>query len=296
MGHILAKVELNLKSMKGLILSPGNIFWKQKSGGVVLISSKADFLNLELIEKLSKANHTLLIEDQFDLSLQDEFTQLFKAHEDELLVKEKKEWREKLINLFSKQFAENEFSQFELDQMTWKVFSLVTREQAKLYLDMDINLFKRSLSVATSYTLCAFILGYYSDVFLKNLFTNTFISLMSLEKIDPLPTLKTKLEQIRESESLSHEDKKYLANVYQSKTALLGERYDGSGIQNINKKEMTDLELVFVALCNHYSFDGHEHKSIFNEIKNSNFKCERKVLDLLYKSLGKKENFAQMSA
>ncbi len=297
MGNFLEKVDLNLNDLKGLVLSPGNIFWKQKSGALVLISSKSDFLNREMIEKLASSNHKLVIENQIDPHLQNEFVELFKAHEKELLIKEKLKWRGQIINLFSNQFSEKNFTQFEVDQMACAVFSSMTSEEVKHYLDLDIDLFKRSLSIASSYTFCAFLLGYYSDTFLKKLFMETIVSLMSFENIDPPLTLKSKLEKIRDVESLSLEDRHYLKEVYHEKNALLGERYDGSGVQSINMKEMTDLELVFVALNKHFPLVvNNEHSSIFYEIKNSEFNCENKVLTVLNKILERKENAALMSA
>lgn len=293
----MAKVDLNLIDLKGLVLSPGNIFWKQKSGALVLISGKSDFLNRDLIKKLANSNHTLVIEDQIDPHLQNEFIELFKAHNKELLIKEKLKWRGQIINLFSNKFSESSVTQFEVDQMAWLVFSTMTSEEAKHYLDMDIDLFKRSLSIASSYTMCAFLLGCYNDTFLKKLFIETIVNLMGLENIDPVPTLKSKLEKIRETETLSPEETNYLKEVFHEKKALIGERYDGSGVQNINKKEMTDLELVFVSLCNHFSFVvSNEQSSIFYEIKNSGLNCEKKVLGMLKKSMEINENAAPMSA
>ena len=54
------------------------------------------------------------------------------------------------------------------------------------FLEEDIELFKRSMSVATSYTLCAFMLGYYADNFLSDIFNETFLNLMDFKKKSPL--------------------------------------------------------------------------------------------------------------
>lgn len=295
MALILAKLDLNLKDVKGFILSPGNVFWQQKSGAHILLSAKSDFLNLPLIEKLSNANHILLIENQINLQLQHDFVEYFKGHQAEMLIREKLQWRSKLMTLFSEELGSDEVSQFEVDELAWKVFSRVSYEQARKFLEEDINLFKRSMSVSSSYTLCAFMLGYYSDEFLAKLFTDTFLNLMDLNASVPLQTLKMKLEKIRTLESLQVEDKQILEDIYQltnKRNVVLGERYDGSGVRQINKREMTDLELVLVALNDHYSYSDNSYKSIFYEIKNSLFKCDKKILNVLEKCMETKKIIA----
>jgi hypothetical protein len=290
-------MELNLKHLKGLILSPGNIFWIQKSGSRVLISAKEDFLNCELIEKLFKNNDKLLIENSIDYHLQHDFLELLEAHSEQILVREKGQWREAIIELCSTTFASPEFTQFEINQSLWVAFSNLKRDEAKKFLEMDIALFKRSLSIASNYTLCAFLLGYYDDVYLKKLFNETFVNLMSIEKIDPLPTLKEKLENIRETSVLSIEDKNYLEKIYKQNNILLSERYDGTGVQSICENEMTELELVLVALCNHYPYGNEIKKTLFCEINEGSFFCEKKTLNRLKRSVVKtKEREASLSA
>lgn len=288
MGHILAKMELNLKDVKGFILSPGNIFWKQKSGNLILLCAKSDFLNLELIEKLFKAQSELLIENQIDFQIQDDFREYFTNHQNALLVKEKNQWRNKLLGLFAERMSSAEVTQFELNQLAWKTFSKVEAKEAQRILEEDLELFRRGASIATSYTLIAFILGYYSDDFLSKLFTETFLSLMTIEKVAPLPSLKAQLEKIRTEDSWSKDEKVMLENVYhlgQKKNLLIGERFDGSGINSINKREMTDLEIVQVALNQHYSYLGIKDHTIFFDLKNASFSCDQKIVSVLQKSL-----------
>ncbi|MBP9681668.1 MAG: hypothetical protein KBD76_09710 [Bacteriovorax sp.] len=283
---VLAQRELNTKDLKGVFLSPGNIFWKQKSGSLVLISSKADFLNRELIEKLARAESTLLIDHAVDMQLQNTVMALFKAHEEEILIKAKKEWREQLIILFGQSLSKESLTQFEVNQMAWAVFSLIDQDEAKKYFDLDIDLFTRSLNVASSYVFCAFLLGYYSDSFLKQLFTLTFKSLMQVEYVEGLLPLKEKLENCRRMNSLTESERQFLSHVYQDQKILLNERYDGSGVLKINKNEMIDLELVLVALCAHFSFaEKKDERTIFFEIKSLTFQCEERILHLLRRTL-----------
>ncbi|MDO9180882.1 MAG: hypothetical protein Q7U04_00670 [Bacteriovorax sp.] len=292
MVHILAKTNLNLNEIEGFILSPGDIYWQQKSGAEVLISAKADFLNIELIEKLSKARHVLLIENQINMKIQNEFIENFQGHKSKLLIKEKLPWRSRLISLMSVDFVNEEVSQFEVDILVWKVFSTVTSEQSQKLLERDIGLFKRSMSVCSSYTLCAFLLGYYSDEFLSQLYTNTFLNLMDFQTTTPMPVVKEQLEKIRNQATLNDEYKKELIEIYKLEKmnqSFIGERYDGSGAWSINKYEMSDLELVLVALHNHYSYKDSSPQSIFHQIQKSFFKCDEKVLRLLQKCLKEKE-------
>ncbi len=290
-------MELNLKHLNGLILSPGNIFWKQKLGSRVLISAKSDFLNFKLIEKLFKADCALFIEDSIDYQLQYDFLEILESHAKEILVREKGQWRESIIELCSTKFSSPGFSQFEIDLCLWIAFSSLNSEETREFLEIDIDLFKRSLTIASNYTLCAFLLGYYDDAYLKKLFNETFINLMSIEKIDPLPTLKEKLENIRGTSALSSEDKNYLKKIYVQKNMLLSERYDGTGVQSINKNEMTELELVLVALCNHYPYGKEIKRTLFCEINEDSFFCEKKTLKRLKRYLVKtKQREASLSA
>lgn len=293
-------MEFELKAVKGFILSPGNIFWKQKSGKLVQLCTKSGFLNLELIEKLFHSNHELLIENQLDLQLQADFCQYFKNHKLEVLVKEKKKWRSKLMSLFSGPLAREEVGQVEIDQLAWKVFSSVDQDFAQQLLDEDIELFKRGMSIASSYTLCAFMLGHYDDSFLSKLYTDTFLSLMDLNKIAPTPSLKMELERIRTKESWENEDRSLLSNIYKlddKKKLLIGERFDGTGVQQMNSGEMTDLDMVLIALNEHYAYIGNLDKNIFYEIKNSYFRCNEKILKVFNKCLeDNRQDLSEMSA
>ncbi|MFA6236763.1 MAG: hypothetical protein WC635_05495 [Bacteriovorax sp.] len=292
-------MKLNLKDLKGFILSPGNIFWKQKSGKLILLSAKSDFLNFELVEKLFKAEYELFIENQIDLQIQADFEEYFKRHRSEMLVREKLQWRIKLLGMFAGKMSSEVFTQFDLNQLTWKTFSTVNQQKAKTFLDQDIELFNRGMSIATSYTLCAFMLGYYSDEFLSKLFTDTFLNCVDIDQATPLHSLKIQLETIRTQESWTDEDKAVLDNVFHlgmKKDFLIGERFDGSGIKNVNKREMTDLEILLVALNENYSFSENTDRNIFYDIKNSSFKCDELVLSVLKKCLAANVASREMSA
>lgn len=277
----MAKRDLNLKDLKGYVLSPGDIFWIKSSGAEVLVAKKADYLNDVLVEKLVKAGHKLQIENQIDLSLKHEFVGLVKAHSSEVLFKEKLHWKKRIFDLLLK----NKINQFELGQLAWMAWSTVEREEVKNFIDFDLDLFKRALNVATGFVFCSILLGYYHEQFLKNLFSSTLKNLMSMEKVVSMDKMKTDLESIRMNESLTEEERELIKNIFPKGTSWAGERYDGSGILSINKKEMNDLEKIMVALERHYSYRDVDGETIFSEIKNGKFQCDEKILLVLRRSL-----------
>lgn len=277
----MAKKVLDPKDLKGYVLSPGDIFWMKNSGAETLIARKADYLNYALIEKLSKASHKLVIENQVDLTLQHEFNGVMKAHQSEILFKEKLQWKKRLFELVT----QNKISQFEIGQLAWMSWSKIEREEVKTFIDFDIDLFKRSLNVASSYTFCALLLGYYQDEFLSHLFTAALKNLMSMEKIELFDRLKEEMEIIRSHEILTEEDKQFVQKLYPHGLSWAGERYNGSGVKAFNKKEMSDLEMIMIALERHFSYRDVDGETIFTSIQNGKFHCEEKMLSVLRKGL-----------
>lgn len=287
----MAKKDLNLKDLKGFVLSPGNIFWIKNSGTETLIAKKSDYLNYPLVEKLAHASHKLVIEDQIDLSVQHEFMEFIKAHRSELLFKEKLQWKKKLFELLQ----HNRVSQFELSQLAWMAWSNLDREDVKALIDFDLDLFQRSLNVASSIVFCALLLGYYQDEFLKKLFSQTLSHLMTMEKIELMDRLKAEMEIIREHDILTDYDRAFLKKLYPQTESWAGERYNGSGVRSINKKEMNDLEIVMVALERHFSYREMNGESFLVSIINGKFHCDDKLLSVLRKGL-KQETGAELSA
>lgn len=287
----MAKKDLILKDLKGYVLSPGNIFWIKNSGAETLIAKKADYLNYPLIEKLANADHKLVIDDQIDLTVQHEFMGVVKAHQAELLYKEKLQWKKRIFELLQ----QNRVSQFELSQLAWMAWSKMDRESVKALIDFDIDLFKRSLNVASSYVFCALLLGYYQDEFLKELFSQTLKNLMTMEKIELMDRLKAEMDIIRGHDILTDDDKEFVRKLYPQTQSWAGERYNGSGVHSINKKEMNDLEVVMVALERHFSYTDPDGESFLVTVKNGKFHCDDKLLSVLKKGL-MQETGAALSA
>lgn len=277
------EVDLILNNLQGHVLSPGNIFWLQKSGTKLLIAKKSDYLNFQLIEKLFKADHHLIIEDPISVEVQNEFLEIIKSHSSELLFKEKIKWQNRLFELLT----HCKINQCELSQLTWMAWSQIDKDLAKNLIDFDLDLFRRSLNVATAYVYCAMMLGYYQDDYLKVIFNSALKELMSMEKIELMAQLKTDLEKIRHTDSLTDESKNFLKKAYPKTLSWAGERYDGSGVHGYNLKELSDLEIVMIGLERHYSYDAVDGLTIFDEIMNGNFVCDEKILAILKRRLTK---------
>lgn len=284
----MAKKDLRLQDLKGYLLSPVDIFWIKTSGSEVLIARKADFLNFALIEKLSNGGQKVIIADDNVYSFQHEFLSLVKAHQSELLFKEKIQWKNKIFESVTM----DKISQFELGQLAWMAWSKMSVEEARTYIDFDLDLFKRSLNVASSYVFCAFLLGYYQDEFLKTLYTNCLRDQMSMEKIELMDNLKAELELIREHDILTEEDKVFVQRLYPKTVSWAGERYNGSGIKAFNKKEMSDLEIVMIALERHFSYRDVDCETLFDSVKKGVFRCEEKILNVLKKGMANKRDAA----
>jgi hypothetical protein len=278
------KVELNISDISDDLLAPGNIYWKQKSGKEILISAKADFLNFEMLEKLSHSEKVLLIEDSIECELNNKIVKIFKEYESEISVKEKLRLRKDINLLLMENFYQSEKTQFEFDQLCWKLFSEISREDGKKFLDLDKDFFKRSMSMASSYVICAFLIGYYDERFLRNIYNNTIVNIMNIGSGQVVTELKEKLEAIREKANITDEDKLFIESVIDKKIleqGILFEKFDGSGLMKINLHEMSDLELILSSLNCYFHFNNLEYKNILGAIHDESFSINKKVQDLI---------------
>jgi hypothetical protein len=284
-------VKFTFAHIKDEILSPGNIFWKKNNGADILISKKGDVLNHQLIQKLFLADCDLFLVDGIDFDLHDMMFSLYVKYSEELFMRDKIKFRDELIENLRLEFVEKPKTQFEFNQLAWKFFSKFTNEDKQIFIEKDSALFKRHLNVASSYTFCAFLLGYYEPAFLSNLFTMTLKNLMALGDTIHVMSLKEKIEYLRMQDSFNTEDFKDsidLGSDDQISKTMICERYDGSGIKHINSREMSDLEIVLVALNRSYGFDETEHTNILNEIVSGEIKCVDRILKMLQRVLIKR--------
>ena len=289
-------MKFSFQTIKHSILAPGNIFWQKRDGSKVLLNEKGDVLNFNLIKRLDEASSDLSIEDEIDFSIHAEVKALYEKYSEEVLMRKKIIWRDKLIEVMVKEFIKKENNmQSELNQIAWSLFSSFEFTEAIVFIERDSNLFKRNLSVASSYTFCAFLLGYYEPYFLNRLFNTTLKNLMSLGASERVFTLKEKLEYLRMQDSFSEEDFEYIKEIASteiiSKTVVF-EKYDGSGMRNLNSREMSDLEVVFIALSEMFSYSEATSKNALLAIHDGSLNCQTRTLKMLQGVLNKKENEA----
>ena len=278
------KTVLDFNEISDDFFAPGNIFWKKKSGVEILISAKADFLNQQTLAKLFAANETLLIEDSIDQISLSEFVGVFNKYQEEIQVKNKIHWRTKFNQLLQKYYYLSSTSQFELDHLCWKLFSEINKEETKKYLDQDCDFFRRSMDIASSYVVCAFLIGYYDGKFLKNLFNDTIKNLMKISQDKLIGNFKEDLERLRTKTNFDNKDRQFVEGLVDNKNfnqRFFFEKFDGSGAMNINMHEMSDLEIILCSLSYFYHFKYIEHKNILNEIADGSFTIYKRILNLI---------------
>jgi len=283
-SRILEKVEIKIEQVKDDVFSPGDVYWKRKSGIEVLISGKGDVLNIEMIQKLAQSNNTILIENQIDYASQKKLIEAFNKYESEILIPKKLEARSLFVALLLKYYYNTTATQFELNQLFGKLFSTVTRDQAENYLSRDREYFVRAINIATSYTLCAFLLGYYSEDFLKQIYNSTILSQMEIGKNELITTLKEKIEFIGQKTSLNDANKAFVRSIVEPgnfNQGIFFEKANGTGLMNITIYEMSDLELILTSLSYYYHFSDQDRLNILAEINEGKFAINRTVLNLL---------------
>ncbi len=286
-------MKFSLTNLQHDLLAPGNIFWQKKSGDAVLISKKGDALNLNLLKKLSDSDAEINIVDEIDLHASEELKALYDKYSDEVLMRDKIVWREKFIAALRREFIVKEnVSQFELNHLAWRLFSDFEHAQGVAFIERDADLFRRHLSVASSYAFCAFLLGYYEPSFLNRLFSKTLQNLMDLGASARVLSLKEKLEYLRLQDSFTSEDYEYVKTIASdeilAKTVVF-EKYDGSGPRSLNSREMSDLDIVFVAIGRMFGYTEESKTNVLHAIDKNEFNCQPRTLKMLQKILSVKE-------
>ena len=281
--------EVNFEDIKNDILSPGRIVWIQRSGAEVVISAKGSFLNLEMIAKLQKGGHKVIIQNDDETAMHAEFTSVYRSFSEGLQIKQKLKHRNELVGMLLKNYINSDRTQDNLNQLAWKLFSQLSREEARTYLNRDINFFKRGMSVASSYVFCAFLLGHYDTKFLNNLYTTTMRNLMQLGSEQLISVLKNKLELIRQRPQLSEDDHQFIKTITINENfqqLFMLEKFDGSGVLGIKTEDMNDLELILSSLNYYFQWTkDYEGKNILAEIYGGRFKINAKVLNLIKTNL-----------
>jgi len=283
----LGRIKLVLEEISNDLLAPGNIFWKKSSGLEIKISAKEDIINFAVLNKLALSKQVLLIEDSEQFKIQNKFQEVFSQYKAEIQLKEKIKWRREFNFLLNEYFYKTSRSQFELDQICWKMFSQIDMVAAREFIDRDKDFFMRTLSIASSYVLCAYLVGYYDEKFLTILYNSAVKNLMDLGKDQLIMTLKVKLEELRKKLTITNEDKEYVKSLIDFSNfdqALLFEKIDGSGLMSINMFEMSDLELILCSLNDFFSFNEQRGENILAEISKGNIKIDQRMIDLIKKN------------
>jgi hypothetical protein len=293
-------MKFSLTNIQDDLLAPGNIFWKKKSGDSVLISKKGEVVNSALINKMFDAGIEVFMEDGIDIQAHHEMKMIYEKYSEQVLMRDKIILRDQLITLLRKEFIEKEdVLQFDLDHLAWDLFSSFSIVEEQLFIERDADLFRRNLSVASSYTFGAFLLGYYEPKFLKNLFSRTLKNLMDLGLSSHVLSLKEKLEYLRLQESFSTEDYNFLKSIVSNEiltTTVVFEKYDGSGPRKLNSREMTDLEVVFIAIGYLFGYKSDPTMNFLSATDKGELKCSVRTLKTLQKILSKKEDRKELDA
>ena len=278
------KVDLKFSEISDDLLASGNIYWRQKSGTDILISAKGDLLNFEMLEKLASSDKDLIIEDSIEFKINKQFLKIFQKYSATISIKEKILARKEFNLFLIKVFYHSRRSQFELDQLCWKLFSNFSKEEGLKFIDRDRDYFKRSRSVASSYVMCAFLIGYYDVDFLRKIYNTTMIKFMNVGKDQLMVELKESLEMLRVKGSLTPNDKNIITSLIDLNDfdqSFLFEKFDGSGIMTINIHEMNDLELILSSLNYFYHFNEQDHLNILAAIHDGNFPIDKRLLNLI---------------
>jgi hypothetical protein len=286
------KIDISISDISNDLLASANIYWRQKSGVEILISAKGDILNMGMLEKISASGKSLVIDDSDEFSINKHFLEIFRNYESAISIKEKKIIRKEFNLFLMKIFYHSNRSQFELDQLCWKLFSTFSISEGFNFLDRDQNYFKRSMSVASSCTILAFLIGYYDEKFLRKIYSRTLKNLMGVGSEELIFNLKTKLESFREKGSLTREDKNFIREIIDVEDfdqAVLFEKSDGSGLMEINIYEMTDLELIHSSLNYFYNYSDMNNLNILAMIRDDVFPIDKRLLNLI------RDNFEKLA-
>lgn len=283
-------MDFKISQFKNSLLAPGDISWHKKSGEDVLISRKAEMMNIQLIKKLEAAREKVLLENPIDLDLQRRFEAMFEKYNSELLIKDKLVWREKIIHALRVDFIEKHRSQLDFDFMTWNIFSKIPLENGQKYIERDEKLFKRNLTITATYTWVAFLIGYYDTTFLSNLFSHAMTDSMNMGLEENVMTLKDKLEYLRMIDYFDEKDFSEINELIPAesyKRLVLFERANGSGPLKLNIHELSDLELIIWSMHKEISFkdDFEINSNTLSMIMSGQLKIDDTIEQIVTRSL-----------
>lgn len=274
------------------LFASGDIYWNKKSGERVLITKAHDVINGELIAKLLDNSCDVTCDRPLD-DFSDEVVSWFEASSKESSLKSKIAFRKKIIHSISIAcFNQNEPS-FIIDKLAWRMFSLMGAKQAQVFIVKDINFFKRNLSMVGAYALCAYLLGCYDEKFLKKTYSELLTKLLAMMDECPIVKIKASIELIRNKESFNESDhalikedfKRYLVS-----DNIFFERMDGSGIQGLSARELSDLERIMIGVHQYFGFNSYKQANVLDALKNGSFKIDKKIRSIILNEIYEKHH------
>lgn len=279
------KRDLKYQDILSHFLAPGDIYWRQRTGTLLCVNKRGEPLNIDLIHKLFEGEQNLIITNEADSSFEESFMRLFERYKEALLVKEKLVIRKEIITMFVK-VANSHLNHFDFAMLGWRIFSKIEHELRRKLIKGDSDLFKRSVCVASSTCYLAFMVGYYDLDFLSKVFSSVLVKLTGITTDANRRDFKLFFEEVRHQEVLSEEDSEKMKHFLvgqDRRAAFFYEKANGSGMMGINAREMTDLDLIIIAMNKHYSYESFDMPNIFKQVLFTDIDIERHLMEIIKK-------------
>lgn len=276
--------ELDFFEIRKNLLSPGDIFWIKRSGDEVLISSKGDLLNLNLISKLEKESQKVVIENYIDETDILEINELFERYQKEILIKDKIVYREKILKFFHKKIVEENQKDIEINVLFWKIFSELGFEFGTKFVEIDRDYFDRALTIGGLTILGHLLLGFYDLDFLKKSYSNVIRDFKNVLGQDSVMSFKDKMESFREKDGLLEIDQGLIKNI---KTTLF-EKDSSLGLKKTMHFELSDYEILMAEINSKISYkEKNETGTIYKDFLLGKFQIENRFNNLIVREISK---------
>jgi len=280
----LKRKELDFFEIRKNLLSPGDIFWIKRSGDEVLISSKGDLLNLNLISKLEKESQKVVIENYIDETDILEINELFERYQKEILIKDKIVYREKILKFFHKKIVEENQKDIEINVLFWKIFSELGFEFGTKFVEIDRDYFDRALTIGGLTILGHLLLGFYDLDFLKKSYSNVIRDFKNVLGQDSVMSFKDKMESFREKDGLLEIDQGLIKNI---KTTLF-EKDSSLGLKKTMHFELSDYEILMAEINSKISYkEKNETGTIYKDFLLGKFQIENRFNNLIVREISK---------
>lgn len=276
--------ELDFFEIRKNLLSPGDIFWIKRSGDEVLISSKGDLLNLNLITKLEKQSQKIVIENYIDETDLLEINELFERYQKEILIKDKINYREKILKFFHKKIVEENQKDVEINVLFWKIFSELGFEFGTKFVEIDRDYFDRAMTVGGLTVLGHLMLGFYDLDFLKKSYSNVIRDFKNILGQDSVMSFKEKMESFRENNELLELDQSLIKNI----NTTLFEKDSSLGLKKTMHFELSDYEIFMAEINSKISYqEKNETGTIYKDFLLGKIQIESRFNNLIVREISK---------